>query len=314
MLFLYDITYAQDIDVFDAIAKGDLSQVRAFLASGGDVNTGGLIEQTPLHFSLLYENTEMAMLFIESGVDINKKDSLGRTAFYWALIGRNERVAKTLMDRNAEIIPNADGTRIFRPINLRNLVPSWCVSDPPQTWINVQTHPEFLPYMERYLSVKEEIIGEGQLDHPVKILFYRSDSQVWRQVSRFLTERFTIQGTATCILNSRHILVNYDAWINLFEGMKELILFHELGHCDLRRDHEKEGTSIMNTNYTLLQETHISEDPIVRQKLYKELFSKRGDFGNEYVEYPIDLKSDDPRICPAKTKLYLEETDSAISQ
>ena len=313
MLFFYRVAYAQNIDVFDAIANDDLSQVEAFLANGGDVNTKGLIEQTPLHFSLLYENTEMAMLFIEFGVDINKRDSLGRTAFYWALIGRNEKVAKALIERNAEVIPNSNGSRIFRPVNLYNIVSSQCISDPPRVWINAQTHSEFLPYIERYLSVKEEIIGQSQLDYPVKVLFYRSESEVWRQVSQILTANFTVQGTATCILNSRHILVNYDAWVNLSSNMKEVILFHELGHCDLSRDHTEELQSIMNTNYTL-SGVNINENSILRQELHEELFSKQGGLGNEHIEYPIDLKSDDPEVCPTKTKLYLDGIDKTISQ
>ena len=315
LFFLYSNStiYAQEIDVFDAIAKSDLSQVEEFLANGGDVNTEGLIEQTPLHFSLLYDNTEMAMLFINFGVDINRKDSLGRTAFYWALIGRHEEVAKTLIERNADIIPNSDGSRFFRPVNLYDIVSSQCISNPPQTWINAQTHSEFVPYIERYLSAKKDVTGQSQLDYPVKVLFYRSESEVWRQVSRILTANFTIQGTATCILNSRHILVNYDAWVNLSDNMKVVIISHELGHCDLSRDHTEEVQSIMNTNYTL-SGVNINENSILRQELYKELFSKQGNLGNEYIEYPIDLKSDDPEVCLTKTKLYLDEVDKTISQ
>ena len=86
-------------------------------------------------------------------------------------------------------------------------------------------------------------------------------------------------------LDNRHIVVNYDAWVTFPERMKEIFLFHELGHADLDRDHEQEVVrSIMYTQRSSLHKLDLNEDPIFRQELYRELFSKRGDLGSKYIE------------------------------
>ncbi len=309
--------YAQSSKIFTAISKGELSYVQEFLANGGDINTTGIREMTLLYYSIVYNQTPIAMMLIEAGADINKPERDGRTPFYLALSKKNETITQALMERNAALDANPDWSKPFRPIILIEIVPSKCISDPHQTWTVADTHPVFLPYIEKYLSIKKNITGREELDYPIKILFYRSDSEVWRQISR-LAQRFTFQGVASAILSSRHILVNYDAWMTFPEAKKELYIFHELGHVDLDQAHApKETISIMNPFYIQdlsLQEIDINQDPTLQHYLYEELFSKRRNLRmrRQYIEgqiYPTHLLSNDPKICPVPTKLYLDETN-----
>ena len=319
LLFSNSFVYAQrfDFDVFAAIFKGDIDYVEGFLANGGDINSSGATEDTLLVQSIFFGQTQIAMMLIERGADINKPETLGQTPLYWAIRKRNQTVTQALIERNAALDPNSDSSKDFLPINLADIVPSYCISDSPQTWIDANTHPEFLPYIEEYLSVKKEIIGQEELDYPIKILFYRSDSEAWRQVSR-LADNFNFQGIAFSKPHTKHILINYDAWISLSETKRELIIFHELGHCDLNRRHTTsiEPTSIMNVFYTqrlFVQGVDISNNTTLQQDLYQELFSARGNLEENYIEgqaYPIDLLSDNPQVCPAPTRLYLNESEA----
>ena len=292
----------------NAIFRGDLNYVQEFLADGGDVDTSDEKGVTLLHEAIILRQTEIARALIEAGADINKPDILGRTAFYWALSTKNEEVTEDLITRDAVLDTNSDWSKPFLPIHLSELVPTSCIADSHQIWIDAKTHPEFLPYIEKYLTIKKEITGKEEFDYPIKILFYRSDNRVWRQVSR-LAQRVGFEGVIITLIDSRHIVVNYDAWVTLPEMMKEILLFHELGHADLDRRHEEEAvTSLMYTRRSFLQKLDLNEDPILRQELYEELFSKRGDFGSEYIEgqaYPTHLSSDDPNMCPVKTRLFL---------
>ena len=319
MLFLNNSVYSQFAgDVFSPIFLANTQQVRSFIGNGGDVNIAKPTGETLLHYSIFFEYNQTTKVLLEAGADINQQDAIGRTAFYWSIILRNQEITKILIERDADLIPNSDGSKRFRPISLTHIVPGKCISDPYQTWINAETHPEFLPYIEKYLSAKEETIAQRTLDYPIKILFYRSDSEVWRHVSS-LANRYTLQGTTVCIPNSRHILVNYDAWITLPESTKKLHLLHEFGHCDLNRNHESmTAQSIMSIFYIKqlsLQRIDIDENPSLRQDIYKKLFLTQGDeeFGKKYTEgqaYPVGLKSDDPEVCPVKTRLYLDEVKS----
>ena len=268
---------------------------------------------TLLYYSISSNQTPIAMMLIKAGANINKPEKSGRTPFYLALRKKNEIVTQALMEKNAALDANSDWSKSFRPIQLIEIVSSKCISDSHQTWTSTNTHPAFLPYIEKYLSIKRDFTGQGELDYPVKILFYRADSEVWRQASR-LAE---IQGAASTILSSKHILINYDAWMTFPETKKEMYIFHELGHADLDRGHTpKETISIMNPLYIQalsLQEIDINQDPTLQQELYEKLFSKRGNLEKQYINgqtYPTThLSSNDPETCPVPTSLYLDETN-----
>ena len=304
--------HAQSPEIFTAINKGNLNYVQAFLDNGGDVNTTSFNEITILQYSISSNQTQIAMTLIEAGADIHRVNIFGKTALYLALLNKNQTVTQALIERDAALDANPDWSKTFPSINLLELVPSRCISDSYQTWINANTHPELLPYIEKYLSIKKDITGQGELDYPIRILFYRSDSETWRQVSR-LAQKFTFQGAASTILTSKHILINYDAWVTFPETKKEVYIFHELGHADLNRVHEpKEAKSLMNSYYIQdlsLQNIDINEDMSLQQELYEELFLKRGPLGRQYIEgqiYPTThLSIDNPEGCPVQTRLYL---------
>ena len=313
--------YAQNTEVFEAISEGDLNYVQNFLDNGGDVNTTGFRGRTLLHSSISFNQTQIAVMLIEAGADINKPEKSRITPLYLAFMKKNQPVTQALLERNAVLNAKPDPSKSFHPppINLAEIVSPKCISDSYQTWINANTHSEFLPYIEKYLSIKEEFTGQREFNYPIKILFYRSDSEVWRQFSR-LAQKFTLQGASYTILINKHIVINYDAWMSFSETTKELTIFHELGHADLNRAHTlNKSTSIMSPAYNLRlfsQEININEDPALKQELHEELFSRTGILESNYIEGQVYLlnylSSDDPNICPVKATLYLDETNTPL--
>ena len=134
--------------------------------------------------------------------------------------------------------------------------------------MNRSTSVEFLPYIEEYEVLKGAPIRESI------IAFFAG------HLARAALCRYPF------------IFVDIDRWQILSEDVKRIVLFHELGHCDLMRGHESEETfSIMSEqNFFItirpdLETGELEERVVLNSKaqenlefLYGELFSKGGNF------------------------------------
>ena len=104
----------------------------------------------------------------------------------------------------------------------------------------LETDPEFLPYIEEYNALKIQQLG--QPIHPdIKIAFSRS-------TLRYLDYPY-FDMTAFCEKFTRTVFIDHGSWNYHPEVFRELLIFHELGHCDLNRVHTNDF-SIMNNSYT----------------------------------------------------------------
>ena len=79
-----------------------------------------------------------------------------------------------------------------------------------------------------------------------------------------------------------HVMIDATFWENASDLAKEFVVFHELGHCDLARDH-REGThedgtclSIMRSGFVTCRDNYT---PTKRSDYLDELFDER--FHNE---------------------------------
>ena len=137
--------------------------------------------------------------------------------------------------------------------------------------MNKNTSSEFFPYMREYEALKGFPIRESVRIFPGSYL----------------------RGISSC----RHpfIFVDMFLWQRLSEDEKRIVLFHELGHCDLMRGHEPSGTlSIMDEGgnfFTTIERVHpetgqLEERVVFDPKtdlelLYRELFSKEGNISDD---------------------------------
>ena len=141
------------------------------------------------------------------------------------------------------------------------------------TLMDKNTSGEFLPYIREYEALKSAPIRES-----IRI-FHGS----------------YLRGISLC----RHpfIFVDMFLWQRLSEDEQKIVLFHELGHCDLMRGHEPSGTfSIMDEEgnfFTTIErinsETGQLEEIVVLsprtrenlELLYRELFSKENNISDD---------------------------------
>ena len=94
-----------------------------------------------------------------------------------------------------------------------------------------QTDPEFLPYIEKYNTLKMRFIGQS-INPNVKVLFAGNPT---KRTSHDVTFSFS----GICDNFTRTVFLDRDFWDyhKNNEEVRESLLFHELGHCDLMRKH-----------------------------------------------------------------------------
>lgn len=127
--------------------------------------------------------------------------------------------------------------------------------------------PELQPYFFRF---EEEGKKRGILVELEKAKIYGSVEKIYVQSNTILG---FCQANTT---SSKKIIIDIDFWNRSSNLKKELIVFHELGHCYLNRDHNSEklsnGTckSIMRSGYDGCVDYYNDK---TRERLIDELFS-----------------------------------------
>ncbi|HOW86702.1 MAG TPA: ankyrin repeat domain-containing protein [Candidatus Aminicenantes bacterium] len=96
--------------IFDAVKKGDIDSVRAFLDSGVDVNIRGEFNYTPLIAAARYDRVEIAQALIDKKAEINVladydeiSGESGFSPLLWAASNCSLDMARLLVDRGAEV-------------------------------------------------------------------------------------------------------------------------------------------------------------------------------------------------------------------
>jgi len=81
--------------------------------------------------------------------------------------------------------------------------------------------------IEKFVKQFESYYGK-KIDGELAIYFEQSlaDSSIGEVV-----------GICKPHINNKEIQIKFDAWMNFNDKRKELLIFHELGHCQLNRDH-----------------------------------------------------------------------------
>jgi len=78
------------------------------------VNSKGLFDNTPLHVTITWGDTESAALLLDGGADVNAKGEYGFTPLHRAISANKPALIKLLLECGADpTIRNADGDDCF---------------------------------------------------------------------------------------------------------------------------------------------------------------------------------------------------------
>ena len=147
-----------------------------------------------------------------------------------------------------------------------------------QTLFARQTDSEFLPYIQKYENIKgdalrpglkiffsdrlqETIIEEADREsqEQQEHAYFPTEINEWEQQEKLRHRQHEqqvigdfdfakIENGGACLL-WYSVFIDRDVWQMLSEEEKEIVLFHEIGHCDLYRHHSADEPSIMVTGW-----------------------------------------------------------------
>lgn len=89
--------------IHQAAVDGDIEQVRLFVSTGTDVNSGDASERTPLHYAAYAGRKDVVQVLIEAGADVNCKDKYGQTPTVLAMKGWHNSVVDLLISKGADV-------------------------------------------------------------------------------------------------------------------------------------------------------------------------------------------------------------------
>ena len=102
----------------------------------------------------------------------------------------------------------------------------------------ITTHPEFLPYLEKYKALKMKYTSKP-LSPGLKITLAGN---------QYISPHFigTGSGVARCDFSEGLVIINATSWNNCIKHddiINEFLVFHEIAHCDLKRLHGDGGSN-----------------------------------------------------------------------
>jgi hypothetical protein len=90
--------------------------------------------------------------------------------------------------------------------------------------VPVYTHPEFIPYMDQFKKDAKK---------------YKVKIDLFKLVTVF-SDKVKMGIAAYCLPHSKVVVVSTKSWEGLNAAGKKALLYHEWGHCILRREHVEE--------------------------------------------------------------------------
>jgi hypothetical protein len=135
--------------------------------------------------------------------------------------------------------------------------------------------PEFEPYVTRFVSLSQKT------NRPM------NSANVGIQFD----DNMDSQTLGICSYGSMEIRINSKLWKKLSPSSKEMLIFHELGHCILKRDHIEKSVLSSDARDTL--QISLMASRVLRSIIYErnyetyisELFN--GDRGHAYFSYGV---------------------------
>ncbi len=93
-------------ELFTAIRNNDVTQVRAWLENGGDVDARDARDtrgDTALIRAVHEEKVEIVRMLLEYEADVNAQDEYGYTALHWVIFHEQLEIARMLLDNGANV-------------------------------------------------------------------------------------------------------------------------------------------------------------------------------------------------------------------
>jgi ankyrin repeat protein len=95
--------WAAGVPLVDAAERGDLTQVRALIKQGGDINAARVDGLTALHAAVYADRLDIATALLAAGARATAADRYGVTPLYLAAVNGNADIIRRLLDGGADV-------------------------------------------------------------------------------------------------------------------------------------------------------------------------------------------------------------------
>ncbi len=136
--------------------------------------------------------------------------------------------------------------------------------------VNSNIPPSLAPFFSTF---KEKALDNG-------LIVNYSEANVTAEI-KLINEGSVVGSCSTNGHDLRHIIIDLSFWNQASHLVKEMVIFHELGHCILDRGHKESSfangicRSIMRSGLGSCRDAYISEN---RDYFIQELFSETSGF------------------------------------
>ena len=194
-----------------------------FIDLGMDVNATDHSGETPLHPAARFGWTNVVDVLIAANADLDKRNRYGKTPLYYAARDGQNQVVGLLLSHGADV------DKSYEPVDYNEEL----------TFYLEGIDNDFLPYIHEYESLKGSPIRNN-----IRFAF---------EPQRYLLGLCTVRLQTIGI---RWILIDPSFWNSSSYSTRRALIFHELGHCDLNREHENNSftMSIMDTRTPISQQ------------------------------------------------------------
>ena len=108
---------------------------------------------------------------------------------------------------------------------------------------NIYTPDNFLEVINNYLDDREYYTGSREVNYPIDIYFSDLEEP---KIGLCITKKYVyLDGK---VVYKKEIAIDMKYWLKTTNCKRKLIMYHELGHCDLGLDHVTNKIHIMNSN------------------------------------------------------------------
>ena len=122
LLMLTSTVMADAPDIFQASRSGNIEDIQAYIAGGGELNTYNGAGYTPIIVAAYHERSAAVALLLEKGADPCKPDVNGKTALMGVAFMGNAEIARMLIDRCDVNVQSAAGQTALMFASLFNRI------------------------------------------------------------------------------------------------------------------------------------------------------------------------------------------------
>ena len=251
------------IDYWDAVKEGNIPKIENYMKKSEiDVNAKDVLKNTPLHYAILNQDSDLIKFLIKNGADVNAKNAYGKTVLHTALERKSIHLVELLLRNGANV--NLEKFSGERPLDIAVEMKNKDVVGILLKNGALVNHPkEYTSALHRAVGTGNVEIVEMLLEHgaecmqkdktgktPLAIAKRKGNTDVYKLMSTYVIPRIAIKDKDTETL--RECLKEYNAnhERNIYKRMNK---YFKIDHYMYLLRNSEQVLELLNNNKQILK-------------------------------------------------------------